>query len=78
MTWRVGGDLGCNTCDAVLSYPTDTVNLEQIARARGWHCYTGTSMTGKDMDIALCPDCASSPRAKLPKVVALEPQEPLF
>ena len=78
MTWLPSGDLSCNTCKAVLSYPTDTVNLEQIARARGWHCYAGASLTGTDMDIALCPDCASSPRAKLPKVTPLEPQDPLF
>ena len=78
MTWTDGGDLACNTCGTVLSYPTTTVSLEQIARAKGWHCGSGVTMTGKDYDIALCSDCVGSPRAKLPKVTPLEPQEPLF
>lgn len=78
MSWVDGGDLACDTCGAVLSYPVNTVLLEQMARAKGWHCWSGSSMTGKDIDTALCPDCVGTSRTKLSKVEHLEPQDPLF
>lgn len=78
MAWLDGGILSCDTCGTTLSYPVNTVALEQMARAKGWHCWSGRSMTDKDIDVALCPECVGTPRTKLRKVEHLEPQEPLF
>ena len=37
-----------------------------VARAKGWHMYAGPSVTGKYIDIALCPACVSTNRSRLP------------
>lgn len=36
------------------------------ARAKGWHMYQGKSLTGKYIDVKLCPSCIGTSRSRLP------------
>lgn len=49
------------------------------ARARGWHLFTGPSLTGKPLDVVLCDRCVGTPRSRVPEPIKNFPeQEYLF
>lgn len=78
MAWLKDGSLTCDHCKLVFEFPGPQVIVLNAARAHGWHCYRGPSLTGKELEKHVCEDCMRSPRPKLPKNQALEGQEPLF
>jgi hypothetical protein len=78
MTWLKDGTLACDTCKLVFEYPGPRVIVLNAARAHGWHCYTGPSLSGKLLDTHLCETCVQTPRKRLPKSEALDGQDPLF
>lgn len=41
----------CDTCPLTLAATIDSL------RVRGWVAYNGTSFTGKQLTVRLCPDC---------------------
>lgn len=76
--WKADGSLQCDTCDQVLDRPGPRVVVVDAARARGWHIFQGESLTGKDLDSALCPRCVGSNRAARSKPDTFEEEVPLF
>ncbi len=76
--WLKDGRLCCDTCPKTLDYPGPRVLVIEAARAHGWHCFRGQSITGKDMDSVICDDCTGSPRAKLPPRKPMDEDVTLF
>ncbi len=76
--WLKDGSLQCDGCPARLDYPGPRAIVTSAARAHGWHVFKGLSLTGKELDQALCEDCVGSSRAREPKVSRFEEETPLF
>lgn len=54
------------TCgNRMLRQATD-IGTENLARARGWHLWTGQTMGGQPATVVLCPRCSDSGRRRLP------------
>lgn len=78
MAWTRDG-VKCDTCVALYEMEgIPRVLLVQRARAKGWHLYRGPSMTGKDLEVSLCPDCIGSPRPIPKKKGPMEDDQPLI
>jgi hypothetical protein len=78
MTWEKDGNLKCGGCRLIFDFPGPRVEVLRAARAHGWHCYEGPSLTGLDLASHLCETCIGSARTRLPKIEVLQPQDPLF
>ena len=80
MSFQKNGSLLCDTegCKALIDVEGPQVEVITMARAKGWHCYRGPSMSGKDIDSYICDRCMKSPRPRLDPVAVLENQDPLF
>jgi hypothetical protein len=66
-------------CDNYNTCGSETLYVQPIeVWAKGWHLFTGLSMSGKPMNVTLCPKCTDAGRRRLPSVSEpLEGQEPL-
>ena len=53
-------------CAAQMFLQATEAGTETLARARGWHLWTGQTMGGQDAAVVLCPRCADSKRRRLP------------
>lgn len=73
----VNGDLTCE-CGAVFQYAGPRSKVLNAARSRGWHLYSGASLTGKRIESHLCPDCIGTARSAKPRVERMVEDEPLF
>jgi hypothetical protein len=72
-------DLVCGTCPARYPYQETPLGTRERARVAGWHVYQGPSMTGKTLDLALCPGCFKAGGEKrAPRVQVLPDQEDLL
>lgn len=78
MVWLRNGDLQCDTCDQVFESLGPRVAHIDAARAKGWHVFRGSSVTGKDLDTALCPNCIGTNRSAVKKPPRFSEEEPLF
>jgi hypothetical protein len=78
VTWLDNGNLACTTCGAVFEYPGSQAAVLNAARAKGWHLFTGQSLTGKDLDNQLCEACIGSAKKKPVKGDVLDEDVPLF
>ena len=58
----------------VLSRGKDT---ENVARAKGWHIWRGTTMGGQDQEVTLCDKCVAAGRRMLKTVETLPGQYPI-
>lgn len=82
--WLKTGELLCDNepCNAKFSLEQVVPQVLVIAAARihGWHCYTGPSITNKDLDIHVCPDCMGRlrPPGGTSKAKPLKEDVPLF
>lgn len=76
--WLKNGDLSCDTCGIVYEYDGPRIVVSNAARSKGWHLFQGASLTGKQIDSHLCPECVGTPRSAPVKVERLEEDEPLF
>lgn len=76
--WLKDGDLGCDTCGEVFSYPGPHAIVLNAARSKGWHLFSGVSLTAKQLDSHLCPSCVGTARSSQAKVNRLVQDEPLF
>jgi hypothetical protein len=77
--WLKDGSLHCDGCSALFDLPgAPRVLVVNSARAKGWHIYVGLSLTGKNIDSALCDDCVGSNTKRAPKVDRFNEEEPLF
>ncbi len=76
--WLKNGDLGCDTCGSVYEYGGPHAIVLNAARSKGWHLFTGASLSGKQLDSHLCPECVGTSRSAKVKVERLEQEEPLF
>lgn len=45
------------------------------ARSRGWHIWTGTTMSGASSTVTLCPACVGSRRRALPPVQTVQGEQ---
>jgi hypothetical protein len=74
----VKGDLACDTCRVVFDYAGPRARILNAARSRGWHLFSGASLTGKRIESHLCPPCIGTARSSKPRVERLVEDEPLF
>jgi hypothetical protein len=52
-------------------------DTENVARARGWHLWKGTTMGGKEQEVTLCNKCLDTGRRMLKAVETLPNQYPI-
>lgn len=78
MTWLPNGNLMCSTCNYKFEYPGPHAVVLNAARAHGWHCFNGMSLTLKPIEEHLCEDCIGTARTKLAKRGPMEEDVPLF
>lgn len=76
--WLKDGSLQCDGCSERFDYPGPRTVVTSAARAHGWHIYRGMSLTGKDLDQALCEGCVGSSRTREPRVSHFDEEMPLF
>ena len=78
--WLPSGNLACDTCPAKFDWNIGASQEAVInaARTRGWHLFTGASLTGKDLEQHLCPACVGTNRGSVPKAERLVEDQPLF
>ena len=58
MTWILAEDIECDLkCGSRFMERGSRHSTVQAARAMGWHCYVGPSLTGKDLEVHVCPEC---------------------
>jgi hypothetical protein len=63
----------CNSM--ILDRGPDT---ENVARAKGWHLWKGTTMGGQEQEVTLCDTCVEAGRRVIrPKVELLPDQYPI-
>ena len=75
--WLKTGDLGCDTCDAILEYPGPRRIVLNAARAHGWHCFQGKDLGGREINTHVCSVCIGTNRSTL-KSVAMPNEDVLF
>jgi uncharacterized protein CbrC (UPF0167 family) len=78
VTWLLNGDLHCSTCPAQFGYGGPHAIVLNAARAHGWHCFAGMSLSLKPLESHLCPDCIGTARAALKKSGPMDEDVPLF
>lgn len=78
LMWLKDGNLSCDTCDQQFDYAGPRVVVLNAARAKGWHLFKGTSLTGKPLDKHLCTDCIGTARTPRTKPEPLSGEETLF
>jgi hypothetical protein len=77
--WLKTGDLACDTCDVVLEYPGPRRVVLNAARAHGWHCFHGASVTDKMIETHVCSVCIGTNRSAIKsKAQLLDEDIPLF
>ena len=64
------------TCNGVVLDWSAHRPSDDHLRVRGWRAWKGTSLTGKPLDVTLCPRCVQSHVMRAPEV--LDGQEELF
>lgn len=64
------------TCNGVVFDYTAHRPSDDHLRVRGWRAWKGESLTGKQLDVTLCPRCVQSHAMRPPEV--LDGQEELF
>lgn len=79
MAWATDDDvLACDTCPRVFHHPPPRRAGNEAARTKGWHIFQGESLTGRLLDVYLCPKCVGSGRSKPLPIARLREDEPLF
>ena len=82
MSWDRGAVLHCDTKNCLGKVDVMDQNRAvtlAYARAHGWRCYDGRSLTGKEIVSHICPTCGGTPRSKLPESPPkLDQDVPLF
>jgi Zn finger protein HypA/HybF involved in hydrogenase expression len=77
--WLASGDLRCDDCPVVLEYPGPHIIVLNAARAKGWHLFQGKSLTGKEMNTHVCPECMGTNRSVVKsKAVPMDGDAALF
>lgn len=76
--WLKDGNLACNTCSLVFDHQGPRVVVLNAARAKGWHLFKGESLTGKDLESHLCPECVGTSRTPREKPHIFAEEVPLF
>lgn len=65
MTWILAEDIECDLkCGSRFMERGSRHSTVQAARAMGWHCYVGKSLTDKDLEVQICPECIQKKKAK--------------
>jgi hypothetical protein len=76
------GLLGCDNfdiCGQTVPQFDDDATTVAHARARGWHVFSGPTMSDYWVEVILCESCVGSPRARLPRAPkVLDGQGELF
>jgi hypothetical protein len=63
--WIKAEDLECDyRCGSRFMDRGDRHSTVQAARAMGWRCFLGISLTKKDIEVHICPMCIDRKRAK--------------
>jgi hypothetical protein len=77
--WQKTGDLACDTCGQEFNHPGPRVVVANAARAKNWHLFHGKSLTGKPLDVHLCPICVGTSRSAIKtQAKSLDEDVPLF
>jgi len=58
--------------------PVPRAAVVYAARAHGWHCYQGPSITSKDLDLHVCPECRGTKRSLPSKSVPMPEDVPVL
>lgn len=81
---RQNGHIECDveTCGARFGLdavgPAPEAIVIHAARAQGWHCYRGPSITSKDLDLHICPRCLDIRRGGPSRAEPLPDDVPMF
>lgn len=78
MAWHTSGAILCDTCPAKLDVPGPHAAVVMYARAHGWHCYNGTTLSGDRVERHLCETCIGAARQRLAPRGPMEDDVPLF
>lgn len=71
-------NLYCDRYSVCQSYILDRgPDTENVARAKGWHLWKGTTMGGKEQEVTLCSRCVEAGRRMLRNVEQLPDQYPI-
>lgn len=71
-------DMYCDRSDVCKSKILDRgPDTENVARAKGWHIWRGTTMGGKEQVIHLCDKCVEAGRRRLKQAEVLPNQYPI-
>lgn len=71
--------LRCDTCSAVLDVAGSSINdILMAARARGWHCFQGISLTGAALETHVCRGCMGTSSARKQPFLFEDKEVPLF
>lgn len=75
------GEIRCDTVDCTGKFSVEhgphIISL-QLARAHGWHCFQGPSITSKELDLHVCPECMDRNRKSLSTAVPLPGDVPMI
>lgn len=72
---RLSAPMKCDNYDLCQA---STERTRAQARAKGWHIFEGTTMSGEDVTWILCPACVGKRGQVSRAPVVLEGQEELF
>lgn len=71
-------DITCDNvsvCGSVYRDMGDLRTTQEWARAKGWHIWAGTTMSGRTNQAVLCPRCVGAHRRRLPPVQQAEGEQ---